>query len=194
MLPTIAQFRPAESPLLSAPDATRSQRAAGSGAAVVLLGLDREIPQSSKGRQRPCGLGCADAAPSAARSFRPSRWIGQPGSRDARNMTAKVARAERLQSSRSSCNVRRPRRPLQSSNAFSLSPARDPFDSQRIGSASGIDGTEATKLHRRDSEIIASRFIPLAPGHAPQPFFRASDESVPTHLVICPNPFLELAF
>jgi hypothetical protein len=49
--------------------------------------------------------------------------VGQV-SRDARNMAAKVARVERLQSSRSSCDLRMPRRPVPSSNGFLLSPSR----------------------------------------------------------------------
>src|SRR5208337_1904796 len=48
--------------------AARFRPAAASGDAAALRGLDREIPQSSKGRRKPCGLDCGGAAPSAARS------------------------------------------------------------------------------------------------------------------------------
>ncbi len=60
-------FGPSHLPFIG-PAAARSQPAAASGGAAALRGLDRETPQSSKGRRKPRRLDCAGAALGAATS------------------------------------------------------------------------------------------------------------------------------
>ena len=112
-----------------------------------------------------------------------------------RTKAVKVARAARLQSSRSSCNVSKASSPNATFERV-LVVASDTILLIHKESVMRVVSTELrpSNLRRHVSDIIALRFIHPAPGHLLQPCFCANDESVPTHFAIFHNPFLELVF